>query len=107
MDETPMYFDMCGDSTYTETGAKDVLKQSSGHDKMRYTVVLTVSGIGKKLKPMIIFRNLKSVPKLNAGEKWPEGIYFYINYCNTSCMFSLVYSCAADCLFCIASLHIP
>lgn len=35
MDETPCYFDMVGGSTFDVRGSKDVLQQSSGHDKMR------------------------------------------------------------------------
>lgn len=73
MDETPMYFDMCHDTTYAPKGSKDVTIKTTGYSKLRFTVVLTISGSGKKLKPMIIFKNLQNVPKLKKGEKWPEG----------------------------------
>ena len=73
MDETPIYFDMATDTTYDQKGAKDVPVKTTGYGKMRFTVVLTVSAAGRKHKPMIIFKNLKSVPKLKTGEKWPEG----------------------------------
>lgn len=73
MDETPMYFDMASDKTYAPVGAKDVLVKTTGHDKLRFTVVLTVSASGVKLKPMIIFKNLKNVPKLKPGQNWPQG----------------------------------
>lgn len=73
MDETPVYFDMASDKTYTDMGAKDVLVNTSGYDKLRFTVVLTVTASGRKLKPMLIFKNLVNIPKLAKGEKWPEG----------------------------------
>lgn len=73
MDETPMYFDMGADTTYAPVGAKDILIKTTGHDKLRFTVVLTVNAAGGKLDAMIIFKNLKNVPKLKRGEKWPEG----------------------------------
>ena len=73
MDETLMYFDMSADHTYDDIGCKDVLVKTTGHDKLRFTVVLTITASGKKLKPMIIFKNLQKVPKLKTGEKWPKG----------------------------------
>lgn len=71
-----MYFDMGSEQTYEEIGAKDVLATTTGHDKLRFTVVLTVSAAGKKLKSMIIFKNLKNIPKLKSTEKWPTGKFF-------------------------------
>lgn len=68
-----MYFDMAGGGTYSQRGVREVLENSSGHDKLRFTVVLTISADGGRLRPMIIFKNLKNIPKLQAGEKWPEG----------------------------------
>lgn len=58
-----MFFDMGGDSTYAEVGSKDVLQQSTGHEKLRFTVVLTISGGGKKLKTDDHFQELKKHPQ--------------------------------------------
>ena len=73
MDETPVYFDMSGGFTLTTKGSKDVLQKTTGHDKLRFTVVLCVSASGKELPPMIIFKNLKAAPKLTTGQSWPKG----------------------------------
>lgn len=73
MDETPMYFDMASDTTYAPVGSKDVLVKTTGHEKLRFTVVLTVTASGSRLRPMLIFKNLKNIPKLKSGEAWPEG----------------------------------
>ena len=80
MDETPMYFDMGADTTYAPKGSKDVLITTTGYDKLRLTVVLTITASGGKLSPMIIFKNLKNVPKLGADEKWPEGGHKLVTY---------------------------
>ena len=73
MDETPMYFDIAADHTYDVVGSKDVLATTTGHEKLRFTVVLTVTASGRKLKPMIIFKNLQKVPQLKSGQSWPKG----------------------------------
>lgn len=73
MDETPVYFDMTGGMTHTLKGSKDVLQKSTGHDKTRFTVCLAVSAAGKKLPPMLIFKNLMKIPTLPAGKSWPTG----------------------------------
>lgn len=73
MDETPVYFDMASSTTYQDTGAKDVLIKTTGYEKMRFTVVLSVTASGKRLDPMLIFKNLKDIPKLKKGQKWPAG----------------------------------
>lgn len=73
MDETPLYFDMASATTYDQTGTKDVLIKTTGYEKLRFTVVLSITASGKRLEPMLIFKNLKDVPKLKNGEKWPAG----------------------------------
>ena len=51
MDETPLWFDMPGDTTVTHTGEQSVPIRTTGHDKGRYTVVLAAMADGRKLKP--------------------------------------------------------
>ena len=68
-----MYFDMAHDTTHAPIGAKDVAVSTTGYSKLRFTVVLTISAAGRRHKPMIIFKNLKNIPKLKPGQKWPEG----------------------------------
>lgn len=63
MDETPMYIDMVSDTTLEFKGIKNVDGMSTGHEKSRFTVTLTISASGKKLKAYVIFKGLKNVPK--------------------------------------------
>ena len=77
MDETPMYFDLPTNKTIDFEGVKTVLIRSTGHEKLRYTVLLTagVQRIQKatknekanyhafRLPPLIIFKNLVKPPK--------------------------------------------
>jgi hypothetical protein len=60
MDETPVYMDMVGNTTLAKRGEKEVLIQTTGHEKQRMTVVLAVTLSGKKLRPMIIFKGADS-----------------------------------------------
>ena len=70
MDETPCYFDLPRCSTYDFGGVNTVKVGTTGNEKMRFTAVLT-AGVKKqgdsykaiKLPPMLIFKNLKKVPK--------------------------------------------
>lgn len=59
MDETHMYFDMVAEHTYDEVGSKNVLAPTTRQEKLRLTVVLTITASGKKLKPMTVFKNLQ------------------------------------------------
>lgn len=86
MDEIPMYFVMAHDTTYTPIDSKDVVIKTTEHGKMRFTVVLTVAAGGKKLKPMIILKNLVNIPQFKPGEAWPEVTAFF----NFSSTYSLV-----------------
>jgi hypothetical protein len=69
MDETPMYFDMPGNSTVDTVGSKTVSIRTSGNEKQHFTVVLACQADGKKLRPMVIFKR-KNMPK----ETFPPGV---------------------------------
>ena len=45
-DETPVWFEGVGATTINRVGAKDVLL-TTGHEKMRYTVMLSAKADGK------------------------------------------------------------
>lgn len=62
MDETPMYFDMPGNTTVDKVGTKTVTVKTTGHEKQHFTVVLACRADGKKLLPMVIFKR-KNMPK--------------------------------------------
>jgi len=55
MDETAVWFDMVGESTLAAKGAKSIPLKGTGHEKLRFTVVLTATGAGTKLKPFVVF----------------------------------------------------
>ena len=42
---------------------KSVKAKTTGKEKMRYTVVLAAMADGTKLPSMVIFKNLKKIPK--------------------------------------------
>lgn len=63
MDETPLWFDLPQTRTFDFKGVKQVKCKTTGKEKLRYTVVLSAMADGTKLKPMIIFKGLKNVPK--------------------------------------------
>ena len=69
MDETPCNFDMPSSSTFDTKGVQTVKVRTTGHEKLRFTAVLTpgidVTGNevkSVKLPPMIIFKNLVKPP---------------------------------------------
>ena len=65
MDETPVYVDMVSSTTLDFIGSKNVGHMTIGHEKCRFTVVITISAAGKMLKSYVIFKGLKNVPKCN------------------------------------------
>jgi hypothetical protein len=64
-----MYFYMPPNYTVDDTGAKSVAVKTSGHEKMRVTVMSAVLADGSKLPPYVIL-NRKNTPK----EQLPRGI---------------------------------
>ena len=65
MDETPFYFDMASDQTLHFKGNKNVESIDTTHKKSRFTVALCCCADGRMVKTLIVFKALKSVPKLN------------------------------------------
>lgn len=70
-DQTPVYFDMPSNTTVNKKGAKSVLIKSTGNEKARITVMLSVLADGRKLPPYVVLRR-KTMPK----EKLPPGIVY-------------------------------
>ena len=60
-----MYFDMTTNKTVNLKGAKTVSVRSTGADKRRLTVVLAVTGDGKMLPPMIIFKGKRALKNIS------------------------------------------
>ena len=61
-DETPVFFDMPGDTTVNESGVSTVQIRTAGAEKQRCTVVLAITADGHKLIPYAIFK-CKTLPK--------------------------------------------
>ena len=55
-------------------GEKTILLKTTGHEKTRFTVVLACMADGKKLKPMVIFKQ-KTMLKLS----FPKGVFVHVN----------------------------
>lgn len=62
-DETGVNYDAPAKYTVNEKGAKSVAVGTSGHERMRSTVLLTVGAKGKKFPPLIIHHH--TLPTLN------------------------------------------
>ena len=65
MDETPLWFDMPGETTVTHMGDRSVPVRSTGHDKGRFTVVLAAMADGRKLNPFIVFKGVRPIAELD------------------------------------------
>ncbi len=65
MDETPLWFDMPGETTITRTGERPVPICTTGHDKGRFTVALSAMADGTKLKPFVVFKGVRPVAELH------------------------------------------
>lgn len=63
MDETPVWMDMVATSTVAKTGAKDIPLKTTGHEKTRVSVCLTMKADGTKMKPFIVFIGAKREAK--------------------------------------------
>lgn len=69
-DETPVFFEMPGETTVANRGEKTVQVRTAGAEKQRCTVMLGITADGNKLPPYVIFKR-KTLPK----EKLPPGVF--------------------------------
>ena len=79
MDETPAYFDMLDTQTIDFIGTKTVDLLNSGHDKNRFSLVITIASDGVLLPIGVIFKGLKKVPKCII----PANVFVYVNSSGT------------------------
>ena len=56
MDETAVWSDMVSNTNINSTGAKEVALKSTGNEKVRVSVCLTVKADGTKTNPFIVFK---------------------------------------------------
>ena len=68
MDETPVLIEPVGSTTVDRRGVKCVPVKSTGHEKVRITVILTACGNGKRLKPFVVIPRKREIKELN-GQK--------------------------------------
>ena len=70
-----MYVDAPLKRTYDLTGIKTVKMKTTGREKMRFTLVVTILSDGRKCRSMIIFKNLQKPPKPPKGTIWPANVF--------------------------------
>ena len=63
MDETPIYIDMMNSRTISFKGEKNTEVHTTGYQKTKITVVITISLTGEMLRTFVILKGLKKVPK--------------------------------------------
>ena len=68
-DQTPLTFDLPRQTTVAVKGSKTINVSSTGHEKDRFTVMLSCTADGRKLPPYVVFKR-KTMPK----EKLPNGV---------------------------------
>ena len=56
MDESPIFFNMVPKKTIAKRGKKTILIKTQSQEKVRISIILTISADGDKLKPLIIFK---------------------------------------------------
>ena len=79
MDETPLYMDMPHNTTLAERGTQSIEVVTSGNEKSRFTVCLTITADGRMLPAYILFKNLVKVPKVNC----PDNVVINVNKSGT------------------------
>ena len=62
--ETPLWFDMPGETTIAHTGERSVPLRTTGHEKNRFTVCLSAMADGRKLKPYVVFKGVRPIAEL-------------------------------------------
>jgi hypothetical protein len=75
MDEMPMYFDVPGNKTYDFKRVQTVKIKTTEKGKLRFTLVLCIFSDGRITDAMIIFKNLKNLPRPAKGETWPNNVF--------------------------------
>ena len=55
-DETPLWADMTGETTAEHVGAMSIKLRSTGHENVRFTVVLAAMADKRNLKPYIVYK---------------------------------------------------
>ncbi len=64
-DETVVWFDNPRNTTIEQRGAKEDPILTTGHDKLRITVLLAAKADGKKLLPYVVLNRKRPIPELS------------------------------------------
>ena len=65
MDEMPLFLDMPGETMITRRCEQSVPLCTTGHEKGRFTIVLSAMADGRKLKPYVVFKGVRAIPEMN------------------------------------------
>lgn len=92
VDETPTYMDMTYNKTIEKKGAENIETVTTGGEKIRISAILAISGDGKKLPPVLIFKAKqqgKLAKKLGAIEIVKQKKIFVYCQTNAWCDYSI------------------
>ena len=64
MDETPVWIELVATTTVNKIGSREVAIKSTGHEKIRITVVLTARADGAKCKPFIVIPRKRPIKEI-------------------------------------------
>ena len=73
-DQTPLTFDLPSQTTIHSKGDKSVSIKTTGHEKDRFTVMLTCTADGGKLAPLVVFKRT-TLPR----ETFPKGVHVIVH----------------------------
>ena len=65
MDETPLWLETPRDTTIARRGERSIPLRTTGHEKSRFTVILSAMADGRKLKPYVVFKGVRAIPEQN------------------------------------------
>ena len=65
MDEMPLRLDMPGETMIARRGEQSDPLCTTGHEKGRFTVVLSAMADGRKLKFYVVLKRVRAIPEIN------------------------------------------
>lgn len=68
-DETGVWLDSVSSVSVDVRGSKEVAVRSTGHERMRITVLLMARANGSKLKPLVVLPRIRPIAGLNSDKK--------------------------------------
>ncbi|KAI2795511.1 hypothetical protein BLOT_016477, partial [Blomia tropicalis] len=76
-DETPIWFEAIGNTTIDKVNSPEIGILTTGHEKMKCSLMLTGKADGSKLKPFVVFKRKRPMPEQE--KKFPGLVIGYSN----------------------------